>query len=52
MTVPLVANVESDRARRTLITALILLALDIGATVTAEGVETAAELEAHRGLRR
>jgi PAS domain S-box-containing protein len=42
----LVTDVDSDRARRTLITALSLLALDIGATVTAEGVETAAELEA------
>lgn len=41
----LVAAVDSDRARRTLITALNLLALDIGAVVTAEGVETAAELE-------
>lgn len=41
----LVANVQADRARRTLITALTLLAMDIGATVTAEGVETAAELE-------
>lgn len=42
----LIANVDSDRARRTLITALALLAMDIGAVVTAEGVETAAELEA------
>lgn len=42
----LVTHVESDRARRTLITSLTLLALDIGAVVTAEGVETAAELEA------
>lgn len=40
------AGVDSDRARRTLITALVLLAIDIGATVTAEGIETAAELEA------
>jgi PAS domain S-box-containing protein len=42
----LIANVDTDRARRTLITSLTLLALDIGAAVTAEGVETAAELEA------
>lgn len=42
----LVTGVETDRARRTLITSLTLLALDIGALVTAEGVETAAELEA------
>jgi PAS domain S-box-containing protein len=42
----LIANVDSDRARRTLITSLTLLAMDIGAEVTAEGVETTAELEA------
>lgn len=42
----LVSGVDGDRARRTLITALGLLALDIGASVTAEGVETSAELAA------
>jgi PAS domain S-box-containing protein len=41
----LVADAPSDRARRTLIMAFTLLAGDIGALVTAEGVETAAELE-------
>ena len=41
----LVTEVQHDRARRTLVTALVLLGLDIGATVTAEGVESAEELE-------
>lgn len=40
----LIANVDSDPARRSLITALVLLALDLDATVVAEGVETMAEL--------
>jgi PAS domain S-box-containing protein len=41
----LVSNVTSDPARRSVITSLVLLALDLGATVTAEGVETPSELE-------
>jgi PAS domain S-box-containing protein len=41
----LVANVTSDPARRGVITSLVLLALDLGASVTAEGVETPSELE-------
>jgi EAL domain-containing protein (putative c-di-GMP-specific phosphodiesterase class I) len=41
----LVTGITDDRARRTLVTALVLLALDLDATVTAEGVETAGELE-------
>jgi EAL domain-containing protein (putative c-di-GMP-specific phosphodiesterase class I)/PAS domain-containing protein len=41
----LVCNVTSDPARRGIITALVLLALDLGASVTAEGVETPSELE-------
>lgn len=41
----LVADSPSDRARRTLIVAFTLLAGDIGALVTAEGVETSAELD-------
>lgn len=41
----LIAHLSSDRARRSLVTALVLLALDIGATVTGEGVETPAELD-------
>jgi PAS domain S-box-containing protein len=42
----LLAELEEDPARRSLVTALVLLALDIGATLTGEGVETAAQLEA------
>lgn len=42
----LVAGLDTDRARRSLITALVLLALDIGATMVGEGVETSAELDA------
>ncbi|MDX6225398.1 MAG: hypothetical protein QOE64_1774 [Frankiales bacterium] len=41
----LVASVTSDAARRSVITSLVLLAFDLGATVTAEGVETPSELE-------
>ena len=41
----LVSRVSTDAARRSLITALVLLALDLGASITAEGVEHRAELE-------
>jgi PAS domain S-box-containing protein len=41
----LIANLDEDRARRSLVTALVLLALDVGATVTGEGVETVAQWE-------
>jgi PAS domain S-box-containing protein len=41
----LVANLADNPARRSLLTALVLLALDLNASVTAEGVETVAELE-------
>jgi PAS domain S-box-containing protein len=41
----LVSHVASDPARRSVITSLVLLALDLGASVTAEGVETPSELE-------
>lgn len=41
----LVKNITSDPARRSIVTSLVLLALDLGATVTAEGVETQSELE-------
>ena len=37
----LLTDLENDRARRSLITALALVALEIGATVTGEGVERA-----------
>jgi EAL domain-containing protein (putative c-di-GMP-specific phosphodiesterase class I) len=40
----LIANITDDAARRSLVTALVLLALDLGASVTAEGVETTSEL--------
>lgn len=42
----LIIDVEGDPARRSLVTALVLLALEIGASVTGEGVETADQLEA------
>jgi PAS domain S-box-containing protein len=41
----LVAHVTTDAARRSVITSLVLLALDLGASVTAEGVETPSELQ-------
>lgn len=41
----LVSSVSTDAARRSLITALVLLALDLDASITAEGVEERAELE-------
>lgn len=42
----LIAGVESDPARRALVTALVLLALELGANVTGEGIETLGQLEA------
>ncbi|HEX8075501.1 MAG TPA: EAL domain-containing protein [Thermoleophilaceae bacterium] len=42
--------IESDRARQLLAGALVSLGREIGATVVAEGVETAAELRALRDL--
>lgn len=42
----LIDNVDSDPARRALVTALVLLALEIGASVTGEGVETSDQLSA------
>jgi PAS domain S-box-containing protein len=46
----LIANVGQDAARRSLVTALVLLALDLGASVTGEGVERPAELDALASL--
>jgi EAL domain-containing protein (putative c-di-GMP-specific phosphodiesterase class I)/ActR/RegA family two-component response regulator len=46
----LVRDVHRDRARRALATALITFAAEIGATIIAEGIETAAELDALRRL--
>lgn len=42
----LITGIECDPARRALVTALVLLALELGATVTGEGIETLAQLEA------
>lgn len=42
----LILDLEEDPARRSLVTALVLLALEIGASVTGEGVETADQLQA------
>lgn len=42
----LVTNIHDDPARRAFVTAIVLLALELGASVTAEGVETAPELAA------
>lgn len=41
----LIATISTDPARRSLVTAIVLLALDLGASVTAEGIETATEQE-------
>jgi EAL domain-containing protein (putative c-di-GMP-specific phosphodiesterase class I) len=41
----LIVDITDDAARRSLVTALVLLALDLDASITAEGVETASELE-------
>jgi EAL domain-containing protein (putative c-di-GMP-specific phosphodiesterase class I) len=41
----LIADLSSDPARRSLVTALVLLALDIGASVTGEGAETDSQLD-------
>ena len=42
----LITGVESDPARRALVTALVLLALELGAGITGEGIETLGQLEA------
>lgn len=42
----LITGIESDPARRALVTALVLLALELGASVTGEGIETLGQLEA------
>jgi EAL domain-containing protein (putative c-di-GMP-specific phosphodiesterase class I) len=46
----LVADLATDPARRALISALVLLAAELDATVTAEGVENATELTALSAL--
>jgi EAL domain-containing protein (putative c-di-GMP-specific phosphodiesterase class I) len=40
----LVAGIDSDAARRAFVTAIVLLALELEAAVTGEGVETPGEL--------
>jgi EAL domain-containing protein (putative c-di-GMP-specific phosphodiesterase class I) len=46
----LLADIDHDAARRAFVTAIVLLALELEAAVTAEGVETAAELDTLRSL--
>jgi len=46
----LLADIGQDAARRAFVTAIVLLALELDAVVTAEGVETSAELEVLRSL--
>jgi EAL domain-containing protein (putative c-di-GMP-specific phosphodiesterase class I) len=46
----IVEGVASDRARRSAVSAFVLLALDIGAYVIAEGVERTEDLEAIKDL--
>lgn len=46
----LITGIDTDRARRSVLTSFVLLALDIGATVVAEGVETREELAAAAAL--
>ena len=46
----LIENLATDAARRSLVTALVLLAYDVGATVTGEGVETTGQLDALTSL--
>jgi PAS domain S-box-containing protein len=46
----LIEDIATDSARRALITSIVLLALELGAHVTAEGVEKPEELEVIRSL--
>jgi EAL domain-containing protein (putative c-di-GMP-specific phosphodiesterase class I) len=46
----LVRGIDLDPVRRSLATAVVAFAKDTGAKVTAEGIETAAQLECVRGL--
>ena len=41
----LIADIDRDPPRRSFVTAIMLMALDLGATVTAEGIERPEELE-------
>jgi EAL domain-containing protein (putative c-di-GMP-specific phosphodiesterase class I) len=46
----IIDGLAADRARRSVVSAFVLLALEIGATVIAEGIETIDDLEAVRDL--
>ena len=46
----LIAGIDGDAGRRALVTAIVLLARELDASVTAEGVETAEELASIRRL--
>lgn len=46
----LLTDIAHDAARRAFVTAIVLLALELDAAVTAEGVETSAELDVLRSL--
>lgn len=46
----LLAGIDQDAARRAFVTAIVLLALELGAAVTGEGIETRGELETLRTL--
>lgn len=46
----LITDIHTDPARRAFVTAIVLLALELDATVTAEGIETTGELAALASL--
>jgi EAL domain-containing protein (putative c-di-GMP-specific phosphodiesterase class I) len=46
----IIDGLAADRARRSVVSAFVLLALELGATVIAEGIETPEDLEAVRDL--
>lgn len=48
--ISLTRNIDTDHSRRSLAKALITFAQDIGSIISAEGVETAGELEMLRTL--
>lgn len=46
----LIRNIDSDRARRSIVRAIVAMAKDLGITLIAEGIETVGEYEALRDL--
>lgn len=48
--ISLVRDIDTDRARRSLAIALVSFAMEMGLSIVAEGIETAAELETLRNL--